>query len=79
MEDFNSFSDDIKFTYEFVKENISFFDFKVISSNGKLIAILCSKPTDCYQYLHYKSSHQEQTKISIIYSQTLRNKKVHLN
>ena len=76
MEDFNSFSDDIKFTYEFDKESIFFLDIKVISSNGKLITSLYSKPTDCHQYLHYKSSHPEHTKRSIIYNQTLRIKRI---
>ena len=37
---------------------------------------LYNKPTDCHQYLHYKSSHPEHTKRSIIYSQTLRVKRV---
>ena len=37
---------------------------------------LYSKPTDCHQYLHYKSSHPEHTKRSIIYSQTLTAKRV---
>ena len=62
MEYFNSFSHNIKFTYEFDKE--------VISCNGKLMASLYSKPTNCDQYLHYKSSHPEHTKRSIIYNQT---------
>ena len=33
---------------------------------------LYSEATDCHQYIHYKSSHPEHTKRSIIYSQTLR-------
>ena len=70
MEYFNSFSHNIKFTYEFDKEKISFLDLKVISCNGKLMASLYSKPTNCDQYLHYKSSHPEYTKRSIIYNQT---------
>ena len=37
MEDFNQFSHDIKFTYEFDEENISFLDLKVVSSDGKLM------------------------------------------
>ena len=60
MEDFNSFSHDIKFTYEideFDKEAISFLDLKVISFNDKLMTSLYRKPTDWHQYLHYKSSH----------------------
>ena len=48
-EKFNSFSYDINFTYKFDKENISFLDLNVISSNGKLITILYCKPTDCHQ------------------------------
>ena len=52
MEAFNSFSHDIKFTCCFDKEIVSFLDLKVISSNGKLMNSLYSKPTDCHQYLH---------------------------
>ena len=40
MVDFNAFSHDIEFMYEFDKEIISFFDLKVISSNGKLVFIV---------------------------------------
>ena len=71
VEDFNSFSHDIKDQF-----NRDFLDLKVISSNGKLMTSLYSKATDCDQYLHYKSSHPEYTKRSIIYSQTLRVKTV---
>ena len=49
LEDFHSFSYDIKFTYEFDKESVSFLDLKVFSSNGKLMVSLYSKPTDCHQ------------------------------
>ena len=76
MEDFNSFSNDIKFTYEFDKESMSFLDHKVISSNAKVTASLYSKPTDCHQYLYYKSSHRQHTIRSIIFSQTLMVKRV---
>ena len=40
MVDFNAFSHDIEFMYEFDREIISFFDLKVISSNGKLVFIV---------------------------------------
>ena len=77
MENFNSFSDDIKFTYEFDKERVSFLDLKVIPSNGKLILTsLYSKLTDYHQYLHYKSSHPKHTKRPTIHSQTFRFKKI---
>ena len=58
MEDFNSLSHDIKFTYEFDKDTL----FR--SSNSKLMTSLYSKPTDCHQYLHYKSISPEHTKRS---------------
>ena len=75
MEDFNSVSYDIKFTYEFDKENMPFLDLEVISSNDKLMTSLYSKPTDCHRYLSTRSN-LEHTKQSIIYSPTLRVKRV---
>ena len=51
-------------------------DLKVISSNGKVMTSLHSKPSDCHQYLHYKSSQPEHTKRSIVYSQTLMVKRI---
>ena len=41
----------------------------VISSNGKLITSIYSKPTDYHQYLHFGSCHPEHTKRSIVYNQ----------
>ena len=76
LTEFNLFSDDIKFFYEYNKYTISFLDLKVILSNGKLITSLYSKLTDCHQYLHYGSCHPEHTKRSIVYSQALRIKSV---
>ena len=75
MAEINLFNDDIKFTYEYNKDTISFVDLKVISSNGKSITSLYSKPTHCHQYLQYGSYHPEHTKRSILYSQALRFKK----
>ena len=66
MEEFNSFCDGIKFTYESDKDSISFLDLKIIASNGKLTTRLYDKPANYHQYLHYKSSHPEHTKRSII-------------
>ena len=40
MAEVNLFSDDIKFTYEYNKDTISFLDLKVILSDGKLITSL---------------------------------------
>ena len=66
MTEFNLSSDDIKFTYEYNKDTISFLDLKVISSNVKLITSLYSEPTDCHQYLHDGSCHPEHTKRFIV-------------
>ena len=76
MAAFNLLNDDIKCTYEYNEDTISFFDHKVILSNDKSITSLSSKPTDCHQYLHYGSCHPEHTKRSIVYSQALRIKRV---
>ena len=76
MVEFNLFSDDIKFTYEYKKDTISFLNLKVILSNGKLITSLYSKPTDCHQYLHYGSCHPKHTKMSIVHRQALMIKRV---
>ena len=76
MAEFHLFSDDIKFTYEYNKDTISFLDLKVILSDGKLITSLYSKPADYHQYLHYGSLHPEHSKRSILYNQALRIKRV---
>ena len=71
MSSFNSFTPNLKFTYESSKKDISFLDLKVSLTRGKLSADLHIKPTDCHQYLHYSSGHPEYTKRSIVYSQLL--------
>ena len=64
MAEFNLLSDDIKFTYEYNKDTISFLDLKVTLSNGKLTTSLYSKTIDCHQYLLYGSCHPEHIKRS---------------
>ena len=66
-EHLNSLSHDITFTYKFDKENTFFLDLKVISTAGKLMTSLYSKPADSHQYGYYKSSHPELTKRSILH------------
>ena len=72
MSSFNSFTPNLKFTYESSKKDISFLDLKVSLTKGKLSTDLHIKATDCHQYLHYSSGHPEHTKQSIVYSQLLR-------
>ena len=43
---------------------------------GRIITDLYCKPTDDHQYLHYDSCHADHIKRSIIFSQTLRLKRI---
>ena len=72
MSSFNSFTPNLKFTYEPSKKNISFLDLKVSLSKDKLSTKLHINLTDCHQYLHYSTGHPEHTKRSIVYSHLLR-------
>ena len=73
MTEFNLFSNDINFTYEYNQDTISLLDLKVISLNDILITSLYSKHTGCHQY---ESCHPKLTKRSIVHSQALRIKRV---
>ena len=72
MMEFNNFNSNINFTYEFSEAMINFLDLNVKFFNGKLQTSLYVKPTDWHRYLHFQSSHPKYTKMSIVYSQTLR-------
>ena len=76
MRDLNSFDTNIKFTYGYSDKRVSFLDLQVDIVQGKLITSLFVKPTDRHQHVHYSSDHPEHTKQSIIYSQTLRLKRL---
>ena len=71
MSNFNSFTPNLKFTYESSKKDKSFLGLKVSLSKNKLSTDLHIKRTDCHQYLHCSSSHLEHTKRSIVYIQLL--------
>ena len=55
-----------------VKKEIVFLGCKVNLFQNKLITYLYVKPTDTHKYLNYTSSHPEYNRKSIVYSQTLR-------
>ena len=61
-----------EFTFESNEENINFLDVNINLSKGHLMTNMYLKPTDCYQYLDYSSSHPNHIKRSIVYSQSLR-------
>ena len=71
MSSFDSFTPNLKFTYEPSKKDISFLDLKVSLTKGKLSTDLHIKATDYHQYFHYSSGHPKHRKRSIVYSQLL--------
>ena len=76
LDDFNRFDNNIKFTHESSKENVTFLDLIVKLSKGCFTADLHIKDTDRHQYLHFNSSHPDHTKRSIIYCQAFRLTKI---
>ena len=72
MKELNSFSDHIKFTFESDKESINYLDVSINLSNGHLMTNMYVTPTDRHQYLDYSSSHPNHIKNSVVYSQSLR-------
>ena len=72
LKELNSFCDHIKFAFESDKESINYLDVNINLSNGHLMTKMYVKLTDRHQHLDYSSSHPNHTKRSIIYSQSLR-------
>ena len=52
----------MKFIYESSKERMAFLDLQFSIKSSKIIADLYRESTDCHQYLHYLSPHQNHTK-----------------
>ena len=76
LEDLNKFHPNLKFTFEKSKEKINFLDAVIKIKEGRIITDLYCKPMDGHQYLHYDSCHADHIKRSIIFSQTLRLKRI---
>ena len=74
LEDLHKFHHNLRFTYEKSGEKINFVD--IVIKEGKITTNLFCKPTDGHQYLHYDSCHAEHIKRSIVFSQTLRRKRI---
>ena len=67
----------IKFTAEISNLRINFLDTTIIRNNdGSLSTTLYRKPTDTFQYLHFKSYHPLHQKRSIPYSQFVRVRRI---
>ena len=76
LNDLNEFHPNLRFTYEKSKEKINFLDLVIKLADGKIVTDLYCKSTDTHQYLHYDSCHTEHIKRSIVFSQTLRLKRI---
>ena len=72
----NGFHPTLKFTHNHSKKFVNFLDVSVKINEGKIETDLYIKPTDCHQYLHYDSSHPLHVKLSIVYSQGLRVRRI---
>ena len=68
MKDFNNFKSKLKFTFECDRNSINFLDLNMNRNNGELTTSVYIKPTDRNQHLHYRSSHLDHIKRSIVYS-----------
>ena len=76
FQDLNYLHPNLKFTYEKSREKIKFLGMVIKIKEGKIITDLYCKPTDCHQYFHYDLCHARHIKRSIIFSQTLRLKRI---
>ena len=72
LENLNQFHPNIKFKHDSSTESIPFLDLSVKLLQGKFKTNLHIKLSGRHQHFYYSSSHPEQTKRSIVYSQTLR-------
>ena len=76
LERFNNFHPNLKFTHERSREEIHFLDVTVRVNHGEFITGLYCKLTNGLQYIHFESRHPSHTKSSIIFSQTLRIRRI---
>ena len=76
MKELNKFSDHIKVTFESNKENLNFLDVNINLSHGHLMTNMYIKATECHKYLDYLLSYPIHTKRSIVYSQSLRDRRL---
>ena len=74
LEFLNCYHPTIKFTANYLREEINFLDVSARKKNDQLVTGLYIKPKDTHQYLHASSCHVYHSKKSTPYSQAL-----HLN
>ena len=76
LKELNGFHLSIKFTFEKSEMKANFLDVVIKIKSGRLSTGPCSKLADSYKYLHYNLCQEELIKKIIIYSQTLRSRKI---
>ena len=76
LKELNGFHLSIKFTFEKSEMKANFLDVVIKIKSGRLNTGPCSKLVDSYKYLHYNLCQEELIKKIIIYSQTLRSRKI---
>ena len=67
LEYVNSFHQNIKYTWSFSDNEISYLDVKVEIKENRIITDVYCKETDTYQYLDYRSCHPKHVKMGIPY------------
>ena len=72
LEYVNSFHQNIKYTWSFSDNEISYLDVKVEIKENRVITDAYCKKTDTHQYLDYRSCHPKHVKMGIPYGQALR-------
>ena len=72
LDNLSKYHSNINFTHESNKESINFVDLTVSLLDNKVSTDVYIEPIHRHLYLHYSSSHLDHTKMSIVYSQTLR-------
>ena len=77
LERLNNFHSNLKFTHERSREEINFFNVTIRTNYREFITNFYYKPTDGHQNLHFESCYPSQTKCSIIFSQTLRMRRLY--
>ena len=76
VEYLTSYHKTIKLTAEILEISVPFLDLNIHLDNDQIRTDLYCKPTDSHNYLHFNSSHPEHNKLSLLYSQYLRLKRI---
>ena len=72
----NNFHPNVNFTPEKSKSSVNFWDVSVNIVDNKLETDLFCKPTDCHQFLHFTPANPFRNEKPVVYSQSLRIKRL---